>query len=76
MMSSKTIYFLFGLLPYHIFERAGNHYTDQSVFTSHLKNISIAKLRRCEPPQNAHILPCMLRFFIGSRLVLECNLHF
>jgi hypothetical protein len=29
-----------------------------------------------EPLQNAHILSCMLCFFIGSRLVLERNPHF
>jgi len=46
------------------------------VFTSYLKNTSYAQLRRCEPLQNAHILQCMLRFFIGSRLVLEPKLHF
>ena len=31
---------------------------------------------RYEPLQNAHILPCMLRFFIGLRLALEPNLKF
>jgi len=43
---------------------------------SRLKNTSNARLRRFEPHKNAHILPCMLRFFIGSRRVLERNLHF
>jgi hypothetical protein len=38
MMSSKTIYFLFGLLPYHIFERVGNNYTGESVFRNLLKS--------------------------------------
>jgi len=43
---------------------------------ANLKNTSNAQLRRCDPLQNAHILLCMLCFFIGSRLVLERNLHF
>jgi len=43
---------------------------------SYLKNTSNAQLRCCGPPQNAHILPCMLRFLVGPRLVLERNLHF
>jgi hypothetical protein len=34
---------------------------------SYLKNTSNAQLRCCGPPQNAHILPCMLRFFVGPR---------
>jgi hypothetical protein len=46
------------------------------LFTSHLKNASNAQLRCCEPLQNAHILPRMLCFFIGSRLVLERDLNF
>jgi hypothetical protein len=46
------------------------------ITTSHLKDTSNAQLRCCEPLRNAHILPCMLRFFIGSRLVLERDLHF
>jgi hypothetical protein len=33
-------------------------------------------LADCKPLQNAHILPCMLRFFIGLRLALEPNLRF
>ena len=55
-------------------------------FTSHLKNTSNAQLQCCEPLQTAHILPCMLRFFIDShprisgyrkaQLALERNLHF
>jgi len=44
------------------------------VQTTSKKTIN-AQLRRCEPLQNAHIRPCMLRFFIGLRLVLEC-MHF
>ena len=43
---------------------------------SYLKNTSNAQLQCCGPPQNAHILPCMLRFFVGPRLVLERCLHF
>ena len=43
---------------------------------SYLKNTSDTQLPCCWPPQNAHILPCMLRFFVGPRLVLERNLHF
>ena len=35
---------------------------------SYLKNVSNAKWLCCEPRQNAHILTCMLRFFLGSRL--------
>ena len=34
----------------------------------YLKNASNAKRLRCELRQNAHILLCMLRFFLGSRL--------
>jgi hypothetical protein len=37
---------------------------------------SKAQWLRCRPLQNAHILPCMLRFFIGLRLALEPNLRF
>ena len=48
----------------------------ESFITSHLKNVSNAQLRCCEPLQNAHIRPCMLRFIIGTRLVLERDLHF
>ena len=52
------------------------YYWIGNLITSHLKNTSNAQLRCCEPLQNAHILPCMLRFFIGLRLVLLRNLHF
>ena len=45
-------------------------------FTSHLQISSNDQLPCCESLQNAHIPPCMLRFFIGSRLVLERNLYF
>jgi hypothetical protein len=40
------------------------------------KTSSKAIWRRCEPPQNAHILTCMLRFFVGLRLALWPNLRF
>jgi hypothetical protein len=43
---------------------------------NYLKNASNAQLRRCKPLQNTHILPCMLRFFIGLRLALERDLLF
>ena len=43
---------------------------------SHLKKASNAQRLRCKPPQNAHILPCMLCFFIGLRLALERDLPF
>ncbi len=56
------------------------------MFTIRLKNASNAQLQRCGPPQNAHILPCMLRFFVGPRsrrrdfaalnLLLGRDLHF
>jgi hypothetical protein len=48
----------------------------QKMISSHLKNTSNAQLRCCVPLQKSNILTCMLRFFIGSRLVLERNLHF
>ncbi len=41
MMSSKTIYFLFGLLPYHIFERARNHYTVENIFRNLLNSTDL-----------------------------------
>jgi len=41
MMSSKTIYFLFGLFPYHIFERVGNHYTVENIFRNLLNSTGL-----------------------------------
>ena len=38
---------------------------------SHLKKASKAPWRRCGSAQNAHILPCMLRFFAAPRLALN-----
>jgi hypothetical protein len=43
---------------------------------SGFKTPSKAQELRCKPLQNAHILLCMLRFFIGLRLALEPNLRF
>jgi len=43
---------------------------------SGFKTPSKARWLRCRPPQNAHILPCMLRFFVGLRLALEPDLRF
>jgi hypothetical protein len=43
---------------------------------SYLKNASNAQWLRCEPSQNTHILPYMLRFFVGSRLTIKRNLLF
>jgi hypothetical protein len=40
------------------------------------ERLAMAGKLRCKPLQNAHILPCMLRFFIGLRLALEPNLRF
>jgi hypothetical protein len=38
---------------------------------THLKNVSSGPELRCGPAQNAHILPCMLRFFAIPRLALN-----
>ena len=43
---------------------------------SGFKTPSEAQWLRCKPLQNAHILTCMLRFFIGLRLALEPYLGF
>ncbi|MGD2272797.1 MAG: hypothetical protein PVI06_20540, partial [Desulfobacterales bacterium] len=40
------------------------------------KTPSKAQWLRYSPLQNAHILQCMLRFFIGLCLALELNLRF
>jgi len=45
-------------------------------YRSYLKNASNAQKRRCQSPQNSHILPCMLRFFVGWRFALERDLLF
>jgi len=41
-----------------------------------LKNASNTQVLRCKPPQNAHILSRMLRFFISLRFALERDLLF
>jgi hypothetical protein len=43
---------------------------------TYLKKASKASLRRCGSAQNAHILPCMLRFFAVPRLALSPDPHF
>ena len=43
---------------------------------SYLKNASDSRWRRCTPLKNAHNLPRLLRFFIGVRLTLSCDLLF
>ena len=61
-------------------ERRGDdrpkHGQEQQVIRSGLKTPSKAQGLRCVPLQNAHILLCMLRFFLGKRLVLKPNLRF
>jgi hypothetical protein len=52
--------------------RAAVHWLRRSGF----KTPSKARWLRCAPLQNAHILSCMLRFIIGSRLALEPDLRF
>ena len=43
---------------------------------SYLKNPSEARWRCYGSARNAHILPCMLRFFAAPRLALEPDPHF
>jgi hypothetical protein len=54
----------------------GVRYNFEIAFRSGCKTPSKAQWLRCKLLQNAHILPCMLRFFIGLRLALEPNLRF
>ena len=42
----------------------------------YLKNGSDSRWRRCTPLQSAHDLSRLLRFFIGVRLALGCDLLF
>jgi hypothetical protein len=47
-----------------------------NVFRSGFKTPSNVRWLCCRPLQNAPILQCMLRFFIGLRLALEHDLKF
>jgi hypothetical protein len=47
-----------------------------SMSRTHPKNASNAQQLRYRPPQNAHILSCMLRFFVGRCLAVERDLQF
>jgi hypothetical protein len=50
--------------------------TPRAVVRSYLKNASDSRWRRCTPLKNAHNLSRLLRFFIGVRLALSCDLLF
>ena len=49
---------------------------ESEITRSGFKTPSNDKIQRCEFLRNAHILPCILRFLINSRLVFGRDLRF